>query len=40
MRSLITLARVMLREDWRGGLATLLAFAALPLFSLLLESLQ
>jgi hypothetical protein len=38
--NLIRIIPALLREDWRGGLATLLAFIALPLFSLLLESLQ
>ena len=38
--NLILITRALLREDWRGVLATLLAFAILPIFSLLLESLQ
>jgi hypothetical protein len=38
--SWLIIIRALLREDWRGVLATLLAFAILPIFSLLLESLQ
>lgn len=38
--TLIELARAAWRHDRGGALATALAFAALPIFALLLESLQ